>query len=182
MIDADRIGIFGFSIGGYTALVLAGGQPDFGNIASHPTDDPPSIYFGGSQDERSAQASKLIEAPSANADPRVRAILVMAPALGFLFNTAGLANVRIPVRLYRAEHDQVLHTPYDGETYCRMLPGEPETVVVADAGHYVFLAPPPVLLATIKPDVFKDQRTFDRRAFHLRLNAETEAFFRTALG
>lgn len=29
VIDAGRIGIFGFSRGGYTALVLAGGVPDF---------------------------------------------------------------------------------------------------------------------------------------------------------
>jgi pimeloyl-ACP methyl ester carboxylesterase len=111
----------------------------------------------------------------------VDAILVMAPALGFMFDPASLKNVRVPVRLYRAEHDQILHHPYDGETYRRMLPVAPEAVVVADAGHYVFLAPAPAILATSLPDVFRDEGTFDRRAFHERLNAEAEAFFKATL-
>lgn len=181
MIDANRIGVFGFSIGGYTALVLAGGRPDFQKIATHPSDDPPSIYFGGSEEDRLEEAQSLLRATCPSADPRVRAILVMAPALGFLFDAAGLKNVRIPVRLYRAEHDQILHYPYDGETYHRMLPLAPEAVVVAGAGHYVFLAPPPAMLVTTLPDVFRDESNFDRRAFHERLNAEAEVFFKATL-
>jgi predicted dienelactone hydrolase len=181
LIDANRIGVFGFSIGGYTAFVLAGGRPDFQKIATHPSDDPPSIYFGGSEEDRLEEAQSLLRATRPSADPRVHAIFVMAPALGFLFDAASLKNVRVPVRLYRAEHDQILHHPYDGETYRRMLPVAPETVVVAGAGHYVFLAPPPAMLATTLPDVFRDEGTFDRRAFHERLNAEAEAFFKATL-
>jgi pimeloyl-ACP methyl ester carboxylesterase len=105
----------------------------------------------------------------------------MAPALGFLFDAASLKDLRIPVRLYRAEHDQILHHPYDGETYRGMLPVAPETIVVAAAGHYVFLAPPPAILATTLPDVFRDEGNFDRHAFHERLNAEVEVFFKAAL-
>lgn len=181
MIDADRIGVFGFSIGGYTALVLAGGRPDFQKIATHPSDDPPSIYFGGSEGDRLQEAQSLLQSPRPSADPRVRAILVMAPALGFLFDAASLKNVRVPVRLYRAEHDQILHHPYDGETYRGLLPVTPETVVVVGAGHYVFLAPPPAILATTLPDVFTDEGSFDRHAFHERLNAEVEVFFKATL-
>jgi predicted dienelactone hydrolase len=181
MIDASRIGVFGFSIGGYTALVLAGGRPDFQKIGTHPADDPPSIYFGGSQDDRFEEAQSLLQAPRPSADARVHAILVMAPALGFLFDAASLRDVRIPVRLYRAERDQILHHPYDGETYRRMLPVTPETIVVAGAGHYVFLAPPPAMLVTTLPDVFRDEGNFDRRAFHERLNAEAEVFFKATL-
>lgn len=151
MIDANRVGVFGFSI-------------------------------VGSQEERSEQARRLLQAPNASPDGRVRAILVMAPALGFLFDGSGLINVRVPVRLYRVEHDQILHHPHDGETYRRMLPVTPDTIVVSDAGHYVFLAPPPAILAKNLPDVFKDQKSFDRFAFHQRLNTETEEFFKTALG
>jgi predicted dienelactone hydrolase len=32
-IDRVRVGLFGFSMGGYTGLVLAGGNPDFRRIA-----------------------------------------------------------------------------------------------------------------------------------------------------
>jgi predicted dienelactone hydrolase len=182
LIDAARIGVCGFSIGGYTAFVLAGGRPDFSRIASHPADDPPSIYFGTALAPRRALAEELLQAPPAVADPRVRAILVMAPALGFLFDAARLAPVQAPVRLYRAEHDQVLHHPYDGETYRRLLPTPPQTTVVSGAGHYVFLAPPPASLARTIPDVFRDAGGFDRLAFHQDLNAETAAFFKAKLG
>src|SRR5580698_10009787 len=33
-LDARRIGFFGFSRGGYTGLVVAGGNPDFGGAAA----------------------------------------------------------------------------------------------------------------------------------------------------
>jgi predicted dienelactone hydrolase len=177
IIDAQRIGVIGFSIGAYTAFVLAGARPDFDRIRTHPADDPPSVYFGGSEGDRSALARKFLSAGRPGNDPRVRSILVMAPALGFLFDEASLADVRVPVRLYRAEHDQVLYYPYDGETYRRSLPMEPETIVVRGAGHYVFLAPPPVALVRAHPDVFQDTPAFDREAFHHRLNAEVVDFF-----
>src|SRR5262249_54842239 len=34
-IDPARIGIYGFSVGGFTALVASGGVPDFSRIAPH---------------------------------------------------------------------------------------------------------------------------------------------------
>lgn len=40
-------------------------------------------------------------------DPRVRAIVLMAPALGYVFDRAGLANVQMPVLLYRPTVDEL---------------------------------------------------------------------------
>jgi dienelactone hydrolase len=147
MIDASRIGVFGFSIGGYTALVLAGGRPDFQKIATHRMIRPASIL-----EVRRVIAFKrpnrffghLVQAP----------IRVCVPSSSWrrrsdFCSMLQVKDVRVPVRLYRAERDQILYHPYDGETYRGMLPMVPETVGVAGAGHYVFLAPPPAILAQL---------------------------------
>jgi predicted dienelactone hydrolase len=175
IIDPDRVGVVGYSAGGYTAIVLAGGRPDLGKLLTHPADDPPDIYFG-LPGLRERQKS-LPRRPAFVHEPRIRSVFVMAPALGFLFDSVGLAQVRVPVRLYRAEHEEVLRHPYDGETYRRLLPAEPEFVVVEGAGHYAFLAPAPDSLAAELPELFVDRSGFDRRAFHRRLNSEAVAFF-----
>src|SRR5690606_24030047 len=34
-VDAARVGVFGFSAGGTTALIATGGEPDLGRLTSH---------------------------------------------------------------------------------------------------------------------------------------------------
>lgn len=181
ILDGERVGVLGFSIGGYTAFVLAGARPDFRRLATHPESDPPSVYFEQAVEGGKVARELLRQAHLLGPDPRIRAVLAMAPALGFLFDAAGLKDVRVPVRLYRAEHDEVLRYPWDGEDYRRMLPVEPETVIVSGAGHYAFLPPAPTELAAKLPELFLDRDDFDRRGFHERLSREVEEFFRRTL-
>jgi len=43
LIDEDRIGIFRFSVGGFTALAAIGGEPDWRLIASHCAASPECV-------------------------------------------------------------------------------------------------------------------------------------------
>lgn len=88
-IDAKRIGVFGFSSGGFTVLVAAGGRPDMTRVADHCARHP---AFYDCSLMKSRPRTPLAVWPER--DARIKAIVVAAPALGFTFDRAGLAEVR----------------------------------------------------------------------------------------
>jgi predicted dienelactone hydrolase len=178
LVDRPRIGMAGFSAGGYTALVIAGAVPDFSLREEYRRavpNDPLRQRADAADPRRRKPDLKVV------ADPRVRAIFVMAPALGYVFDRAGLAKVEVPVRLYRPTADEVLAHPWNAERVAQMLPKPPEYQLVQGAGHYVFLAPCPMLLALRIPTICEDPKGVDRAAFHARLNTEMIEFFRRTL-
>jgi predicted dienelactone hydrolase len=115
------------------------------------------------------------------ADPRVKAAVVMAPALDYLFDAPGLAPVRAPIRIYQAGADELLPEPWHAERLRRLLPTAPEFEVVPGAGHFVFLAPCSEAFARMVPPACTDPPGVDRVAVHARLNAEIVDFFRRTL-
>ena len=168
----------GFSAGGYTTLLTIGGRPNFAlreAYAQAVPDDPLTRRARAAGDQRRAPQLDIV------ADPRVRAAFIMAPALGHIFDQAGLAAVRVPVRLYRAGADEVLPHPWNAERIRQFLPTPPEYEVIEGAGHFVFLAPCSAALARAVPAICTDPPGIDRIAIHQKLNAEMVAFFRRTL-
>jgi predicted dienelactone hydrolase len=178
LVDRARIGMAGFSAGGYTALLIAGAVPNFSLQEAYRRAVPNDPLRG-----RADAADKRRRKPDLKlvSDPRVKAIFVMAPALGFVFDKAGLAKVEVPVRLYRPTADEILAHPWNAERIAQMLPKPPEYSLIEGAGHYAFLGPCPPLLATRIPEICKDPRGIDRAAIHARVNAEMIDFFRRTL-
>jgi predicted dienelactone hydrolase len=180
-IAPSRIGLFGFSSGGFTALVSVGGQPDLGRVPTH------------CAQHRADYACKLISrhgepvttvTTAATADMherRIRAAVIAAPALGFTFDAAALSKVTIPIQLWRAHSDEIVPHPWYAEQVRASLPRPPEYHVVAHAGHFDFLAPCTEKLATVAPQICASEKGFDRADFHQRFNAELIGFFQKFL-
>ena len=128
----------GHSAGGYTALLIAGAVPNF-VLAKAYRLAVASVPYRKRADAAGTHRRK----PDLKyvADPRVRAIFVMAPALGYAFDQSALVKVRIPVRLYRPAADEMLPHPWNAERIAQFLSIRPEYVVLDGAGHFVFLAP-----------------------------------------
>ena len=108
--------------------------------------------------------------------------MVAAPALGFTFGRSGLAGVRIPVQLWRAEHDHILPHPDYAEAVRLNLPSPPEFHLMEGGDHFDFLAPCNEMLRKYAPDICASPPGFDRTAFHRRFNADVVAFFQKTLG
>src|SRR5262249_27161618 len=145
VVDTARIGVAGMSAGGYTALVLVGGKPDFAKLAVYCREQPDDPWICGRGPKNGGPPA--VSDWAVVRDLRIKPAVLMAPALGPAFDQAGLADVRVPIRLYRPEADEVLRHPYNAERVRMMLPRAPEYVVLPGAGHYVFLAPCSPLLA-----------------------------------
>lgn len=178
VIDPARVGIFGFSAGGFTALASIGGVPDFSKIGpmcrQHPGDFACQLLAG--------HGSPAAPPATANVpDGRIKAAVVAAPALGFTFTAPGLAKVGVPVQLWRAQDDVLVPHPRYAEAVRLALPRPPEYHVVPGAGHFDFLAPCGVALAALVPAICASAPGFDRAAFHVGFNAEVVGFFRRTL-
>jgi predicted dienelactone hydrolase len=176
-VDAGRVGAFGFSSGGLTVLIAAGGDPDLARVGPHCSAHPG--FF---------DCRLMAEHPQTNQaaggfphDPRIRAIAIAAPALGFTFDRARLARVTQPVQLWRAGDDAVLPSPFYADAVQQALPRAPEFHDVPHAGHFDFLAPCPPGLAHAVPAICTSEAGFDRTAFHEELNASLVDFFARTL-
>lgn len=176
-IDADHVGAFGFSAGGFTVLAAAGGEADLGQVAGHCREHPD--FFDCKLVAR--MGATFPEHVDWTHDARIKAVVSAAPAVGFAFGRTGLAQVRQPLQLWRAAEDEVLPHPYYAESVRLALPRPPETHVVAGAGHYDFLAPCSAELGKANKLICVSAPGFDREAFHRDFNQDVVAFFRRTL-
>ncbi len=185
-LDAGRIGVFGFSIGGFTALVAVGGVPDLrlaeAHARAHPDyyDAQVARRSGMSEEDLAAFRSKL-SAVTWMHDSRIKAAVVAAPALGFTFTREGLKDITVPVQLWRAADDHVLPHPDYAKAVRIALPSPPEYHVVENGDHFDFLAPCTDMLRQVAPVICVSRPGFDRTAFHQTFDAEVVRFFEEKL-
>ena len=85
-LDASKIGVFGFSSGGLTALVLIGAVPDLSTVGAYCESHASAFVCGVA---RSHPPTRRILASDWVSDTRIKAAVVAAPALGFAFGRDG---------------------------------------------------------------------------------------------
>jgi len=185
VLDQRRIGMFGFSAGGFTALVAIGGVPDLRTVGPY-CDAHPDEWSCRMLKERkinvSADASRPAGAPPTWVhDPRIAAAVIASPAVGYAFSAEALAGVKIPIQLWRGDSDEILPHPNYAQAVYDRLPAKPDYHVVPNAGHFAFLAPCSAALAAMVPDICRDPTGFDRAAFHREFNPAVVAFFKAKL-
>jgi predicted dienelactone hydrolase len=185
-IDANRVGVFGFSIGAFTALVAAGGIPDLSLTEAHAKAHPD--YYDSQVAKRSGASPEAIAMLRSNLpastwvhDVRIRAVVAAAPALGYTFGREGLKDITVPIQLWRAGDDHILPHPDYAEAVRIALPTPPEYHVVENADHFDFLAPCTDMLRQFAPMICVSRPGFDRAAFHQSFNVEVVRFFKETL-
>ncbi|HEX2891923.1 hypothetical protein [Vineibacter terrae] len=176
VIDAARIGIVGYSAGGFAALVVIGGEPNFALGPAHCAQAEHDSGFCGWM--RRGGIQRLRPDWTATHDRRVRAAVLLAPAYGIFFDRKGLADVAAAIRLYRAEADDVVRHPFNEERLRRVLPRPPEYAVVP-GGHFVFVSP---CRRSTPGGLCRDASGIDRPRLLRRMNAEILDFFDRSLG
>jgi predicted dienelactone hydrolase len=183
-INPAKVGAFGFSSGGFTVLVSIGGIPDLARVAPYCASHP-ETYTCKLVAAQPVPAGTQVRDADWIADPRIKAAVIAAPAVGFAFaqpgGRPGLKNVLIPVQLWRAGDDSILPSPDYAEAVRDALPRPPEYHVVAGADHFDFLAPCSEPLAMVVPGICRERGGFDRAAFHRRFNRDVVRFFTRTL-
>ncbi|HIE5096960.1 alpha/beta fold hydrolase [Stenotrophomonas maltophilia] len=151
-IDPERLGVAGFSAGGYTALLAAGARPDLQRLLAfcraHPDDGvcrPQQEAATHTMDARLAAAASPALAPwvqhanDPRAIPGVRAVFLLAPAIVQAFPPGQLAALRQPVSIMLGEADTVAPPQSNGEAAQASIAGA-ELQRLPGVGHYDFLS------------------------------------------
>ena len=155
-LKPDSVSIIGHSMGGYTALVVAGGVP-----TSFPHESP------------SKQPEQISVAP----DPRVKALVLLAPATVWFMAKGALSEVNLPILMLTAEKDKF--TPdFHGQIIFEGVPDNSKIQhrIIENAGHFSFLSPFPESMIKKEFLPSQDPSGFNRESFHHELNAEVLEF------
>ena len=134
-LDAHRIAVIGHSLGGYTALAIGGVQ----------VTDAMRSYCADHTDDGCAEVprevlSHLVDDRfiASHRDPRVVAVVAMAPGLTPAMTAKTLAAVPVPVLLIAGGHDVVIPVA-DVRRVAAELPASARYAELPDAAHYDFL-------------------------------------------
>jgi predicted dienelactone hydrolase len=160
-LDAGRVAIVGHSIGAYTALATAGGRAM----------TLPGDAGGGPFPVETAR------------DRRIRAVVLLAPAIDWFGADGALVEVDVPILVRTGERDPLCPSQRVLWTLRSVPdPARIDHVDVAGAGHFSFSSPFPPTMT--RPDFppSQDPPGFDRAAYQAVLQDEVVAFLRAALG
>jgi predicted dienelactone hydrolase len=170
-IEIAKIGVIGHSAGGYTALLSAGGMPDFLQLVKGRCDRDAEL--GSDRPTKLVHNSSMSPSP----DSRIRAVAAMAPALGCLFDRKALDGIHVPVRLYQADNDEILQPGYNSSYFAQLFEKAPEVFRIANAGHFVFLNTCPFIMSLVARQICHDPSGTDRTDVHLQIIEDSAKFF-----
>jgi len=164
-IDPERIGIFGFSRGGYTGLVMIGATPDWvgSELCQH-------AWLGSCDKVRDEARTTTLH------DVRVKAAVIVDP-LVIMFSAGSFVAIKVPVQLWASENGGDGVSLDSVAAVAGSLTAAHEYHVVRNAAHLAFLAPCTPALAAQDPEICRDSGGFDRIAFHKQFDAAVLAFF-----
>lgn len=189
-VDASRAGAAGFSLGGHTALMLAGGRVDAGAFEAFCADperqvageEPPQLSDMLARFARIRRTDPRVQASIDRAgasyrDPRVDAAFTLAPVLPFGFTTASLAEILLPVSIVVGEADSVAPPLTHAKRFARRIPRAELTVLPGHVGHYTFVSVCTAHGHELVPAYCHDHETVDRRAVHAEVAGSACRFF-----
>lgn len=187
-INAQQIGAAGFSLGGYTMMAVAGALTDpalfrefcraNGVAICREPNEFPGLQARRSELETSSADFRLASsrATASYRDPRIKAVLAIAPALGPAFVPDSLRRISIPVAIIAGANDEVADTASNAALLAANIPGSSLTVMPG-ATHYAFLAACTDQGRAKRPDLCMDSTGVDRDAIHRAARDAARSFF-----
>jgi predicted dienelactone hydrolase len=170
VIDPTRIGLFGFSRGGYTGLVVVGAEPRFDVAIGMCAGQTSTICV----EVRRGNVQPLVH------DNRIKAAVIVDP-LSIFFTKTSFDGVRVPMQLWRSERGGDGVVPDSVAKVAEELPTRPDFRTVPNAQHFSFLPRCPDDMARRARELCTDPPGFDRESFHKEFNVQVLEFFRKAL-
>lgn len=155
----NDVSVIGHSLGGYTALAAAGGEP-----TSFPHESP------------DGQPQRIEVTP----DPRIQSLVLLAPASVWFQSEEALRMINIPILMLDAEKD-----PFTPAFHAQIIMNgvadrdKVQYRTVQNAGHFSFLSPFPASMVSPSFPPSQDPPGFDRIQFQEELYAEITRFLKS---
>ena len=189
----DRVGVYGMSAGGHTALTLAGGRWSPALFARHCQRHLAEDFYacvglitqldGGWLDGlKQWLARRVIDhrfggdtKPRGHVDPRIAAVVAAVPYAAN-FDMATLATPRVPLALATAEGDIWLHPRFHSSRVLAVCGRCEQWSAPPAAGHGAYLSPLPTGFTGLEAKLLNDPPGYDRAAA-TALDLRTVDFF-----
>lgn len=104
-LNTEQVTIIGHSLGGYTALALAGAQPNLKHLREF-CNDPNPVAFSPA-DLLQCNAADLPEQVGKLRDSRIAQTILLNPVIGRLFDAKSLAQVAVPTLMLASTDDAI---------------------------------------------------------------------------
>lgn len=196
LLAPDKVGVYGMSAGGHTALSLAGGRwsPSLfrAHCDAHLAEDFPACVglatrlTGGALDGVRTTISRWIidwkfsdTAWYTYDDPRVAAVIAGVPFAAD-FDPSSLASPRVPLAVVSARKDKWLRPEFHSDAVLLACRRCERLFDFANGGHGALLSPYPSDVTGPAADLLKDPPGFDR-AESLAVNRKITVFFQKHL-
>jgi predicted dienelactone hydrolase len=185
LIDPDRIGAAGFSLGGYTVLAVAGGTTNIQPMIDFFTNSeldlskviPPEFTDTAAfMQEFKSLSQHVVVADASHLDKRIKAVFAIAPVLGNIFSEEGLSSIQIPVRIVVGEAD-LLAPVQENAAHFAMHLKDAELTVLGSVGHYTFLGEGTEAGKKAAPMFCVDENGVDRAIVHQKVSRWAREFF-----
>jgi predicted dienelactone hydrolase len=152
LVDRERIGVAGFSLGGHTVVLLAGGRLDIQTYYAYcerpdaeaeSCEPPPESPFGLEDlleaiENDAATRASIAGADADFRDPRIRAAYAIAPAAVAAMPEAGMREIGIPLRVVVGEADTMAPADSNAARLAGVVPGA-QLERLEGVDHYTFL-------------------------------------------
>lgn len=179
LLKLDKVGVYGGSAGGHTALSLAGGRWSPEGFRRHCDEHLDEDFQacvglltrldGGLLDGPKRWLARTVirwrfggdDRPREHRDPRIAAVVAAVPYAAD-FDLTSLAEPRVPLGLVTARQDRWLTPRWHGEAVAQACRTCERIADFADGGHSVMLSPLPPGLSGLAGELLADPPGFDR--------------------
>lgn len=192
-IDSKRIGVAGFSIGGYTALASVGARLEIEKWGSYCSDKPgdPMCQLPPEADYTTEELNNFLQsnadvfesrkyADNDFSDKRIRAAYVIAPVLIPIISAESLEKISVPVKIVAGEHDDQSVPEVNAIPVAKMIP-RAKLLIIPKIEHYTFLSEGNLLGGILARKYVKDPQGIDRAEIHEAVGDDAAAFFDSSL-
>jgi predicted dienelactone hydrolase len=192
LVDGDRVGVYGMSAGGHTALSMAGGRWSPARLRDHCEAHLAEDFAfcsglnlqltGGALDGLKQWVVRQVirwrfgdDTPREHHDPRVAAVVAAVPVAAD-FDMASLARPRVPLALATARRDAWLVPQFHSARVLETCAGCEHLVDLDSGGHGAYLGPLPQRYSGQLAQLLNDPPGFDRGLVPA-VNQAISAFF-----
>ncbi|MFL0801015.1 MAG: alpha/beta hydrolase [Agarilytica sp.] len=192
-IDQSKIGVLGFSLGGYTTIAALGGRTDTQrfdafckskkrDFTCDPQKEFPDMYTVFDEIKDTAQVKLSLAKQKKDYSVDVfKAGYVIAPAVIQVFTPESLKAIKRPVSITVGANDVIAPPSTNAKWLHKKIPGS-HYKQIEKVGHYTFLPECGSGGKKILPDLCRDHKDVKRKDIHMQVAREAVDFFEKVFG
>jgi predicted dienelactone hydrolase len=153
--NTNQVTVIGHSLGGYTALALAGAKLSLEHLRQFCNDPNPVVFSPA--DLLQCSAADLPDTQETLRDPRVVQTIVLNPVIGRLFDQKSLAQVKVPTLMLAGTDDTI--TPAVSQQFLPFTQlHSPKYLLTAIGGTHLSVGDPANLNHVFTQSIFIRER------------------------